>query len=196
LKKEEIKLPNEYPYSQTVSNIWIAADPFYEEERIIKSFGTNLISKGIFPIHLVLKNLSTEESFFFEKKNCKLFIKNPTNSDIEKKQNLVKQSDPTFSVAKDTSNTLSAALPVLIISPVIGIFLFEDIRRTSDKIIRNLKTNELIDRTLFPGESLSGFLYISIIEQDSVKNIGSLRVILKSLIDDNLITIDTILNKD
>ena len=56
--------PETYRYRNSVDGIDVAVDPYLEEQRIIEYFGTNILSEGILPVHLVIRNNSGSTYMF------------------------------------------------------------------------------------------------------------------------------------
>ncbi len=74
--------PAAYRYHASADGIDVAVDPYIEEQRLVEYFGTNLLSKGILPVHLVIRN-GSGSTYMFDPRDvsCSLAIETAETPD-------------------------------------------------------------------------------------------------------------------
>jgi hypothetical protein len=185
-------------------------DPFVEDERVIGHFGDNLLSRGFLPVLFVLENRSTMQAFLVEKQNFRLLHSAHPVTGVEQNNKMVpgEVREPSSEISREdakrqgialTFGSAVVALPstmAALIAPLSGVMAagivglpivllmgpaMEQAELNARVYARNLERKELLDRTLYPGESYSGFIYFPLKDGVAVENIQAAQVILKDI---------------
>jgi hypothetical protein len=168
-------------------------DPFVEDERVISHFGDNLLSRGFLPVFFVIENRSTMQAFLVEKQNFRLLQSVLPLTGGEQSQKIsgeVREASSEISRedAKRQDNALTFGSGAVALTGVVGLPIallmgpaMEQAALNAQVYGRNLERKELLDRTLYPGESCSGFIYFPLKDRVTVGNIQAVQVILKDV---------------
>jgi hypothetical protein len=115
-------------------------------------FSSDLKQKGFIPVYIVIENQSSTDGFLFDKSSVKIGVGTATGSG----PNVNSKPAVTLQVA----STISA----VVISPVAigGIFIGVKLAKDDALVQTNLLKKEVQSKTISPGSSTSGFLYIPV----------------------------------
>ncbi|MCL5885365.1 MAG: hypothetical protein M1377_08545 [Deltaproteobacteria bacterium] len=193
LKDVSVKPASDYKACQVHSGLNIAVDPFLEEERVLDVFGDNLVSRGYLPVLVVIENRTTDRAFLVAKGDIQLLMDpGPAKSDTFPTQGTREIKDPALDVAREDSErqgnallfqsgSLALAGPIALPAIVFAAPLMAKAQEDAFIITRNLEKRELVDRTVYPGESHNGFIYF-LLKKDSVPaDVRGVRVKLKDM---------------
>jgi len=180
-----VKPSQNFKYTKEEEGLTISLDPFFENERLKSYFGTNLLSYGILPVLVVAENHNSDTGFLLEKYQISLVNKKDITT--------VTQSSPPVVPPKGgvlpgvvTSVAFSPTifiLPSAAIIPIIVAGGFVEKQKADIRIINdNLTKKELVDKSLFPGELHSGFVYFQIKDKDKINDIKQLVVKVKNMV--------------
>jgi hypothetical protein len=109
-------------------------------------FSSDLKQKGFIPVYVVIENQSSEDSFLFDKTGVKIGV------------GVAPGSGP--DVSSKSVETLQV-VSALAISPV-GIIVGAKLAKDEALVQTNLLKKEVQSKTLSPGASTSGFLYLPV----------------------------------
>jgi hypothetical protein len=109
-------------------------------------FDSDLTKKGFIPVYIVIENRSSEDSFLFNKTGVKIGVGTAAGSGPNANSKSV-----------ETLQVVSA----LAISPV-GMIIGAKLAKDQAMIQTNLLKKEVQSKTLSPGSSTSGFLYLPV----------------------------------
>ena len=109
-------------------------------------FDSDLTKKGFIPVYIVIENRSSEDSFLFDKAGVKVGVGTAAGSGPNANSKSV-----------ETLQVVSA----LAISPV-GMIIGAKLAKDQAMIQTNLLKKEVQSKTLSPGSSTSGFLYLPV----------------------------------
>jgi len=174
-----VKKASSYKFSKSKAGLMVSVDPFFEEDRLKEFFGANLLSKGILPVLVVFENVKADDGF--------VLLTDRANLVVEK---LASKADTTgFTYEKqvnEASRTLSGTealmAPMVIVAPIVGVatlpFLFaaEDAYKDAVDVAKNMETVKLVDKTVYPKGSHSGFLYFKLENEDDAGNIEAIQL--------------------
>lgn len=188
-----IKPATQYKFCFEQEGLVIAVDPFFEEERLKTFFGTDLLKHGILPILVVTENHDPKSGYLLEKKAFSLAMKVQQQADTKEgidpslpKSTRVNplQSGPVAVLGLATAvlapGLVLLSLPVLVPVDMHAKKIEGDIR----KINENLNNKGFVDRTIFPGESHSGFVYFQVQDTETVKNVSIMLIKAKGIVSD------------
>ena len=159
----------------------VSVDPYKEQNRLLDYFGYDLLSKGVLPIFVLLENLNAEDGYILVKERTGLVMMKSPNYDQVSKimgDNAVQKSPPTHA-------QWLAWEPFLVTTiPVVGLPLaWEQGRRAkNDQLIRrNLEDKVILDKTIYPGSSHSGFLFFVLNTNKGAEGIRGIALCLKNI---------------
>jgi hypothetical protein len=175
-----------YRMCQDVAGLIVGADLYVEEDRLKEYFGKNLVQKNnILPVLVVLENRHLRDGYLIEGGQISLALRQGA-ARAEEGQATVPVTDKT--------GALSTAVVPLAIAGVLftpaalaGIALLpflaaaERQRDVAVQINDNLTKKALTDRTLYPGEVHSGFVYFPLSSPAMVSDIAAVEVKVKNL---------------
>jgi hypothetical protein len=201
-----VQSANNYTLSQTISGLIIALDLFVEEDRLQQCFGCDFLSYGVLPILVVAENHSTDQVFLMEKSGVTLLVKKP--DDINRDYNIpipisgvAKQNNMVSDELRTISNKEYAASLFMVLSPAVGILVaaslpgsYQNVSAIT-QITQNMKRKELSDRTIYPGESHNGFIYIQVDKKEMIDVIESISLNAKNTRTGEILTFNFYLNK-
>jgi hypothetical protein len=158
LQDVEVKPVSKYTLFQEKQGLQISLDPFLERDRVMKVFGTDLLSKGIFPVLVVANNKSKEDIFLLDKRYSSVGITSDEMAGIGGATVLAEMGALLFTPA-------IIGLPL-----VIGLdFLSYKSSQQAKIIMQNMSKKELLDKTIFPGDLHYGFLYFKLKDMEAIK---------------------------
>lgn len=132
-------------------NIEVAIEPFDEASKIVKYFGTDLLSNGIYPFYIVIRN-GNDKSILIDNSTFSLSLATePENKTAGQGGNLV-----------DGTAALSATtVGAVLLSPII---MLAGAKSLSDSTTINytFNRNKLHPTTVSPNQSVEGFIYFPI----------------------------------
>jgi hypothetical protein len=146
---------DEYRYSQVENGIAVIIDPLTDTADAEKYFGTDLASKGILAVMIIVKNGGATSVLVATEK-------------IALGQGQAGYSPKGSDSAGDTATGMAAGLgasvllPPLIVPLVVFLPIASNMIANSNEMKHNFQTKELRTKTLSPGESTSGFMYFRI----------------------------------
>lgn len=132
-------------------NIEVAIEPFDEPSKIVKYFGTDLLSNGIYPIYIVIKN-GNDKSILIDNSTFSLSLATePGKNTAGRGGELV---DGTVALGATTVGAILLS-PILMLA---GAKSFSD----STAINYTFNRNKLHPATVSPSQSIEGFIYFPI----------------------------------
>jgi hypothetical protein len=187
----------QYKYCFDQEGLRIAIDPFFEEERIRLYFGGDLISRGILPVLIIIENNDNKTGYLLERNAIQLqdsqqgasdrvaYSREPAIVYPLRPLNILEiLLNPTpFGAITLTARALSG-------NPIMKPDIDDDVVLEAHMLNENLKKKAFVDRTVFPGESHSGFVYFQIKGSDDLKNIFAIVVKVKNIRFDNELSVD------
>lgn len=204
----ETKPVSQYNLYQEQKGLKVALDPFFEKERTRDYFGIDLLSHGIVPVHVVIENNHPNSGFLFDRRNFSILMKgenteiktetDPTipeyhkvlDLNSEEERNLWQGLSSTGFVTGIVGTGLLAPrivmIPVMIPTSAVAIVQLYDFKKEGDniKINQNLIRKGFIDKTVFPKESHSGFLYFKVKDREAIKNVIAIIIKAKNTFTD------------
>lgn len=130
-----VKPANEYEIKVVKSNVVVGADPLENPDQQKVYFNTNLGSRGILPVLLVIQNTSSSDSYLFDLTAV----------------GLGEQVEMTGKNTRKTASELGSG----------GLLDLSLLTDASD-VRENMLKKEARSRTLSPGSSTNGFVYIPV----------------------------------
>ncbi len=174
-----------YHLQKEASGVVVAVDPYMEGDRLKQHFGANLIQKKLLPVLFVIENREEKDGVMVESSQIMVMLRDKTATAA---------TDQASVKVPATGKTLQGAISVLgysgVFLPVAGMagiallpFLLaaEHQRDTALKINDNLTKKGLVDRTLYPGETASGFVYFPLSKPEQVSDVAGFVVKVKNL---------------
>jgi hypothetical protein len=189
MSEVKIKPPLQYNLCQEQNGLKVAVDPFFEKERMENFFGTDMLSYGILPVLVVIENNHSNSGFLFQKTYFSIAIKGEnsdtksgTDATIPKNQKILDlEKNPELAVAM---GVISVVAPGIVLS-LTPLMMYEDIKRINImKKNYNMMMKAFIDKTIFPKESHSGFLYFQVKDQQVIRNVVAIIVKTKNTLTD------------
>ena len=188
----------EYTYLQEKDKLIVAVEPYFETEKIITYFGTDLLSQGILPVLVVAENHHLKSGFLLDKTNISISKQNAGNSESEvaattNRQQIMPYSQKPEELRKSSRNLMpfAALFPVLIVPGMI----IDNQRADADSVIANLRKKLLIDRTIYPGQSNAGFVYFQMKDKEEINKVSSILIKSKMMISDEEIVFNYKISK-
>ena len=149
---------SKYSLSKEANGLSVAIDPYFDKHRLERELGAELPDE-ILPIFVVVENRSPT-TYLLEKTQ---FTLDSTRSNNE---GLVPTKPPIPSIS-DTEFTsmIIGAVGAAAYLPIVSIPALVISAKATDKRLYatyNFWLNEFPDKTIFPGESVSGFVYLAL----------------------------------
>ena len=174
-----------YRLQKETNGVVVAVDPYIEGDRLKEHFGTNLMQKKLLPVLFVIENREEKDGVMVESSQIMVMLRDKAATSA---------TDQASVKVPTTGKTLQGAISVLgytgVFLPVAGMagiallpFLLaaEHQRDTALKINDNLTKKALTDRTLYPGETASGFVYFPLSQPEQVSDVAGFVVKVKNL---------------
>jgi hypothetical protein len=178
--------PNQtFKFTKEEEGLTISIDPFFENERLRNYFGTNLLSYGILPVLVVAENHNPNTGFLLEKNQVSLVNKKDITTGTQSSPPVV---PPKGGVLPEVVTSVAFSPTILILPPaaIIPIIMaggFVEKQKADIRIINdNLTKKEFVDKSLFPGELHSGFVYFQIKDKDMTTDIKQVLVKIKNML--------------
>lgn len=129
----------------------IRIDPFVQPERVTKYFGMNSLEKGVVPVYICATNTSDKASFLLLTDQFKLAPASTPNATVGAANSITNPAPVSagFSVA------------TTLILPLWSVLVAKE-NTDTEAIEHNFVRQELLNETLSPGKSISGFVYFVI----------------------------------
>ena len=194
------KLPTQnaggYKFISQQSGLKISVDPYKEEGRLRQFFGDDLLSRGIFPIFVIIENQNADGGYILNNEKIALVMKV-----LDLKTNNyalnIEGIKPIELQASNNSGTLEAggvlttasALFFPLLLPA-AIFTYSGLNSIENEnaIRRNLEQKQMVLKTLYPGDIHNGFLYFRISKKEDIENVQGVNINLKNLRTDQVLT--------
>jgi hypothetical protein len=161
----EVKPVSQYRLFQENQGLQVSLDPYLEKDRVIKVFGTDLLSEGIFPVFVVVNN-STKDGIFL----------------IDKRDYVAGITDGVMAGSRSVTD-FTALRSFQFIPPIIGLFVtlgsdFLAYKSSQEAkiIMQNMSKKELLDKTIFPGDLHYGFLYFKLEDMGTIAKIEVIQI--------------------
>lgn len=206
--------PATYRYHTSVDGIDVGIDPYLEEQRIVEYFGTNLLSDGILPVYLVIRN-NTETTLMFDPRDvsCSSAMDNSEVSDntavqgqpLQNKRGTEYEAAETVAVgtvaggeyvsAQAIKQTRSFTAPQAVggLAITVGGALLAwavDYEIQKNEVSnKSIARKQISEKTVFSGETHSGFVYFRDKDQARLGNVEKLAVRMVEKSTGKLITV-------
>jgi hypothetical protein len=178
--------PSQYHYCQEEKGLRIALDPIMEEDRLKTYFGEDLLKLGIMPVLVVAENEGADSCYLIEEKRFAVKIKEGyrfKGKDPYTKDTLAHEK--VLTLAKGRVLTPGESVAVLTAMPLIGVIplalLLDQRKAQMDYVYMNIKNRSFVDRTVYPGETHSGFIYFRVPGREAVNQIDGINLTVKDL---------------
>jgi hypothetical protein len=178
-------------FSKNYAGLKVSVDPFFEEDRLNKYFGDDLLIYNVLPIFINFENQNAEDGFIVIKEQCLLVMKELNPEDNKKLGHNSGQRmegvDPyQLPSAAKVDNVMGASF---LLGGIIGLGIAEShyINLVSKK--QNLAEKQLVDKIVYPGSSHNGFIYFKINQKEYIHNIGGLLLAAKNIRTNEMINI-------
>lgn len=135
----------DYAISIRQDEVTVGLDPVEKEEQQLTYFHIALSPRGFLPIFVVIHNESKTDSLLIDK------------SGVSYSTDLSGSDGPAENTASQKAGIVTTSA-----IPWIGAFLAAGIAQDQSEVKQNLILRELQSRTLGPGETMHGFLYVSV----------------------------------
>jgi hypothetical protein len=174
-----------YRLRQEVAGLTVGADPYVEEERLNQYFGRNLVQKNnVLPVLIVLENHHRQDGYLIAGGQISLVLRQGTAEPVANQAAV-----PVANTAGGTAVVSALSIAGLFFTPA-GLALIpllpflmavERQRDVAVQINDNLTKKALTDRTLYPGEVHSGFVYFPLSSPAIASDITTVVVKAKNL---------------
>jgi len=184
MKKVVVQAPDHYKFKSQQDGFRISVDPYTEKNRLQDYFGCDLISRGILPVFMNVENVSSEDGYIIMSDKAILLgidaIKEGQDITRQPNDDLVKATKNFTSI-----NKLGPTVPVIgVMALAILPFGLASEKKFHDEVTiqRNLETKQLnYTKTIYQGDSQSGFLYFSIEKAEDLKKVQGVALIIKNI---------------
>jgi len=188
--------PESYRFRNTVEGIVVAADPYLEEQRIVEYFGTNLLSEGILPVHLVIRN-NSGSTYMFDPRDvmCSFAFGRPEMPDETAARSQATQDrrgtesqtpESHFYVPAGFAGAHLAAqtgvappvfgAPALLLGGAFVAWAVDYEVQKNEVSYKSISRKQISEKSLFGGETHSGFVYFKDKDKEKLRNIDRLVV--------------------
>jgi hypothetical protein len=142
-----------YSHAQTAGGLTMAVDAITNQAEVVRLFGTDLLSSRLLPVLVVASNQNSSLSYLIAPDRFRLL-----NGKYEAKSN-ERAKGASMAGAEAAGWTLA----VMGIGPtlVVGPFLNAEVHKVK-LINQHMRHEQLLQKTLSPGASTSGYLYFAI----------------------------------
>jgi hypothetical protein len=172
-----VKPTSQYKLCQEQEGLKVAVDPYFEKERVNDSFQFDLLSYGVLPVLIVIENHHPKSGFLLNKKD---FL---VAKEDEYQANAKESVDPAVSRFSDPTAARVRAVGILLGSFVLTSYALKrdiDVNKMNENMIKKV----LIDRTIYPGETYSGFVYFNVGDERTIKEIRVILIRAKNISTD------------
>lgn len=188
--------PETYRYRNSVDGIDVAVDPYLEEQRIIEYFGTKILSEGILPVHLVIRN-NSGSTYMFDPRDvsCSFAISKPEVPDntaalgqtMQDRRGTESQTPGHhFDVPAGFAGAHLAAQtgvappvlgsPALLLGGALVAWAVDYEVQKNEVSDKSIARKQISEKSLFSGETHSGFVYFKDKDKERLLNIDRLVV--------------------
>jgi hypothetical protein len=159
-------------------------------------FDIDLLSQGILPVLVIAENHHSKASFLLEKKQFYILKRDGHYNESEI---FAQNREPLMPYSKEDLERTKAAASVIGFIPLFpsSIVLGSIIEAGSGKrlkdvklINRNLRKKAFIDRSIFPGEVNSGFVYFQMREETAISAISTMSTRVTNILLDKELSFD------
>jgi len=166
-----------YNTHKEMEGLSMAIDPYIDKEKMDKFFGMNLTDKGIIPVMIIIENHS--KSSYLVEKNA--FSIAALDGSFAKDKSLTSERQSMTRTARATSALMLAApfAPFGGVAVIVGLPIASYFDNKEQEIHRQIGNNEISDKTLFPTESMHGFVYLQGPSASVLQRIESLSLSIK-----------------
>ena len=189
----QVESPATYPLHTEFNGLKLAVDPYLDPARVEGFFSVDLLAEGIVPILLVIENSSEAQGYRILRDNVALLQAEgtlATQSEVTGSQQLNQQLGQAETLGGAWAG---AATPLPLgyaynLGPgaafaAIGayaVFTEFSATRKKDVLEYSILETQLMDKTLYPGQTLSGFVYFRLDDSD-IGSITGIRVLAEGL---------------
>jgi len=147
-----------HQYHAVGDELALSVHPLVTSREVKKYFGTNLLGKGILPVHFVVENRGATSSFVVADENFSL-----RDSEADVREGTADGEDPRVGRSAASSGAtvavMSTALVILPVAYLVAVFPVMDAMSDNAEVKRNFVAKQFRIKTISPGESARGFLY-------------------------------------
>jgi len=180
LPEVEIRPLSQYSLSQRKSDIALAIDPYFEEERVKKYFGFNLLEDGILPVFLIVENQGDDLILIRPNDLVSAFGGlglTAAAGGVAKTDSAINQGE--IKQAEVMSSAVLAGMFLGMIIPILTSVVYGE--KDFTLIRYNVRKKTLLDRTLSKNEAASGFVFLKVGDKPGLSKIRYLQVRVKNL---------------
>ncbi|MCL5885100.1 MAG: hypothetical protein M1377_07160 [Deltaproteobacteria bacterium] len=170
-----VKDPGAYRYRDSRNGIHVAIDPYYERNRLVQEFREDLLSAGVLPVFIVVKNhqprpllIKPADISLVPSAGGKAFLRGSV--DFVKKPFLMEHGER--QKAEPVHQTAVALFPVWLPIGFSNMVSANEL----EAIMDNIGIKALQERTVFQGETHGGFVYFYDNNVDLLKANNRVRV--------------------
>ena len=168
LPEAEIQHISKYKTFQNQNGVSIAIDPFFEEERLDKFFGTDVLSgDDILPVHIIIEN-NMDQPILILRENILLLN---ANKEIIQKPS-TNPAEPVEKRRRAMQITYAASG---------GGLLWASLAKRYANIEMNIKTKSFYEKTINKGELHHGFVYFILKDLPILDNNAKIQVTAKNI---------------
>jgi hypothetical protein len=197
MKKVVVQSSDHYKFQSQQDGFRISVDPYIEKSRLQDYFGCDLISRGILPVFMIVENVSSDDGYIIlsdktilvgiDAINEEQVISHPTTDDLGK--------------ATKNITAINKIGPAVPLTGVLGLailpFGLAAEKKFQDEVTiqRNLEKKQLnYTKTIYRGDSQSGFLYLSLEKAEDLNRVQSISLIIKNIRTNEIASIPIIMD--
>lgn len=177
-------------FTGNTAGLKVSAEPFIEKHKLLRFFGSDLLSKGLVPVLIIFENQNAGDGFIIVHERAKLTIEKSSpesKNDARASYNRYSTEPPlTYSISPVTD----FAVPILF--GIVGGVVVEQHYVNLAIIARNMEEKKLVDKIVYPGNSHYGFVYFRIEIEDDAVLIKDISFDAKNIRTNEMITITAI----
>ncbi len=182
-----------YRLQKEAGGIAVAVDPYVEEDRVKEYFGANLIKDKLLPALFVIENRQGKDGVMVQSSQIMVVLQDKAAQPGAEQpgvtvptagQNLMAVIGPLAAAGAVVPVAGLAAIALLPFLAVAG-SREEKAKQVND----NLTKKALVDRTLYPGETASGFVYFPLSQPDQASKVAGFAVRVKNLKTDQVVEV-------
>jgi hypothetical protein len=185
IEKVVAKKADQYKFTSQHDGLKISVDPYFEKNKLLDSFGCDLLSRGILPILIVFENQSSEDGYIMLEDQSSL-----SNTDMEENIDQIDENQKTKEITKSmgTAQSTGRFLEYSLnfgggaVLATIPFVLGSQYKYQNEvEIKRNLEQKLIARKIIYQGDTCSGFLYFDIKDKINLGKIKGISLNLKNI---------------
>jgi hypothetical protein len=188
MDKVSAEVASSVRFKSQANGLLISIDPYMEEERLVRFFGVDLLSRGVLPLLIYFKNVDAEDGYVLLHEKSTLLMRSSDSEIAEGNENRTDDQNLKTQESQEKGNSVtgfaaaSGIAAVGLTPPGMLMFAFSQTAHENEELIsRNIEDKKIMEKTVYPGDSQSGFIYFQLEKREAVEDLVAVHLEVRNI---------------